>query len=219
MRFRDVIDRPGVRERVELAGDIGLLAPHGASMEDGTERIAAAVAALTGASLYTVTYPGSWDESRPLHVSGVLIEPDETEALAAFTRHCRTVVAVHGFTRESMRHAALVGGRNVALATLVAKELRASLPEPCEVFDGEAVPPGLRGANPMNLTNRFPEGGAQLELAPRLRVPYLSRIFWGGATPNPNVLADAVVEAVVQAIRAYTDADVTLRRREGGSSR
>jgi phage replication-related protein YjqB (UPF0714/DUF867 family) len=211
MRFSDVLAGPGVRETVVLRGDLGLLAPHGSNMEDGTERIAAAVAERCGASLYSVTYPGTWEEARTLHVSGVLIEPDATEALAAFTAHCRTVIAVHGYTREAMRHTALVGGRNAALAGLVAEELEARLPEPADVLAGAAVPAGLRGTSPQNLTNRFPEEGCQIELPPRLRVSYPSRIFWGGCTPNENIYAEAVIDALSAALKRYTDAYVSLR--------
>lgn len=206
MRFSDVLARAGVRETVVLRGPLGLLAPHGASMEDGTERIASEVAERTGSSLYHVTYPGTWDEARPLHVSCTMISPDETLALAAFTAHCRTVVAVHGYTRapDGYRHAALVGGRNQLLATLVAGALRRRLPEPAVVLDGVDVPVELRGESPANLVNRLPEAGAQLELPPRLRAAYPPRLLWGGAGPNPNVYADAVVEALCEAVGSYT---------------
>src|SRR3712207_6840993 len=110
MRFGDVVTMPGVEEVVTLRGPLGLLAPHGRSIEDGTERIAAEVAQRVDASLYVVTYPGTWDEAQALHVSSVRIEPDETEALARFTAHCRTVISIHGFTRAHLREAALVGG-------------------------------------------------------------------------------------------------------------
>jgi phage replication-related protein YjqB (UPF0714/DUF867 family) len=172
-------------------------------MEDGTELIATRVAERTGCSLYHVTYPGTWDEARALHVSGTRIEPDATKALGAFTAHCRAVVAVHGFTRHHLREAALVGGRNINLSRLVAGELRDRLPQPAVVLDGDDVPISLRGWSLRNVTNRFPEAGTQLELSPRLRVAYPSRIFWGGSTPNENVFADAVVEAISAALDAY----------------
>ena len=203
MRFGDVLTMPGVEETVVLRGRLGVLAPHGRSIEDGTERVAAEVAEQAGASLYAVTYPGTWDEAQALHVSSVHIEPDETEALARFFAHCRTVISVHGFTRAHLREAALVGGCNDRLAKLVASELRARLPEPAVVLDGDDVPMGLRGRSPRNLANRFPDAGVQVELAPRLRVDYPSRIFWGGCAPNPNVYADAVIEALAAAALTY----------------
>lgn len=195
---------PGVCETVVLRGEVGLLAPHGSSIEDGTEHIAERVARRTGASFYHVTYPGTWDEARPLHVSGTSIAPDSSVALAAFTGHCRTVIAVHGFTREGMRHTALVGGLNDNLAGSVASELRERLPEPSLVLDGDEVPSGLRGRSSGNLTNRFPEAGCQVELPPRLRVSYLSRALWGGSAPNPNLYLEAVVDALSAAVCTYT---------------
>jgi phage replication-related protein YjqB (UPF0714/DUF867 family) len=206
MRFADVLARPGVTETLVLRGDVGLIAPHGSSMEDGTERLAAEVAERCDASLYAVTYPGTWDEARALHVNCSSIEPDATPALAKFMDHCRVLLAVHGFTREHLRHAALVGGRNTTLAEIVAEELRSHLPEPAEVLEGDDVPNGLRGRDPANIVNRAPEAGAQVELAPRLRVAYPSRIFWLGSTPNPNIYADAVVDALCAAIARYADA-------------
>ena len=200
MRFRDVLALPGVEEKVVLRGSVGLLAPHGGALEDGTERIATEVAERTGASLYCVTYPGTWDEARPLHVSCTRIAPDETPALAAFTAHCRMVVAVHGFTRPDMRQTALVGGANAALSGRVAAAMRAVMPEPGIVLEGDDVPPELRGRSPLNLVNRFPEPGVQVELPPRLRAIYPSRVFWGGDGPSPNIYADAVVDALCTTI-------------------
>jgi phage replication-related protein YjqB (UPF0714/DUF867 family) len=208
MRFPEVLARPGVNETMVLRGDVGIMAPHGASVEDGTERVAAEVAERCGASLYAVTYPGTWEEARALHVSCSRIEPDASPALQKFMDHCRVLVAIHGFTREHLRHAALVGGRNTGLAALVGEELRERLPEPAEVLEGDDVPEGLRGRDPANIVNRAPEAGAQIELAPRLRVAYPSRIFWGGSTPNPNVYADAVADALCAAIDRYAEASL-----------
>jgi phage replication-related protein YjqB (UPF0714/DUF867 family) len=204
MGFSEVLRIPGVTETLVLGRDVGMFAPHGSSLEDGTERIASEVASRTGCSLYLCTYPGTWEESRGLHVSSTVIQPGDSPALSSFFLHCRTVIAVHGFSRSGLRHAALIGGGNRRLATLVAKALRRSLPPPAEVLDGPLVPVELRGTNPENLANRFPDAGSQVELAPRLRVPYPNRLFWGGCTPNPNVYADAVVDGLCEAVDSYT---------------
>ena len=204
MRFRDIVARPDVEETVVLRGPIGLLAPHGRSIEDGTERIATEVAERTGSSLYCVTYPGTWDEARLLHVSCTRIQPDETDALASFTRHCTMAVAVHGFTRADMRHTALVGGANEDAASRLVSSLRRRLPEPADVREGDDVPLELRGRSPRNLVNRFPEPGCQVELPPRLRTPYPSRVLWGGWKPNPNIYADAVIDALCEVVASYT---------------
>lgn len=164
-RFADLLAHDGVEEDLELRSPFGLMAFHGGNLEEGTDVIAAAVAAQAGASLYAVRQPVTlrW------HLPSIEVTPDDSPALAAFVAHVDVALALHGYGREGMWTTLLLGGRNRELATHVGACLRATMPGYEVVDDVDAVPRDLRGihrANPVNL----PRGaGVQLELPPRTR--------------------------------------------------
>lgn len=164
--FAELLAHPGVEERCELGSSFGLLAFHGGNLERGTDRIADAAAARSGASLYTVVQPPDlrW------HVPSTEFQPSVSPALAAFLDHVATVVAVHGYGREGRWTTLLLGGRNRQLAAALGAHLRAGLGPGFEVVDDlEAIPVELRGVHPRNPVNLPPGGGVQLELPPRVR--------------------------------------------------
>ena len=162
----DLLAHPGVEEVCVLRSRVGVLAPHGGSLERGTDTIAAAAAERAGASLYVVRQPPdlSW------HVPSVAFDPQASPALAAFIGHVRTVVAIHGYGRRGMWTTLLVGGRNRNLAGRLSGALRTALGDGFTVVDDlEAIPRRLRGLHPRNPVNLPRHAGAQLELPPRVR--------------------------------------------------
>lgn len=193
-----------MREHCELRGGdtgrVGVAAYHGGNLEVGTDRIAAAVAEQSGASLYTVCQP---DDLR-WHIPSKQVRPSCSERLANFVDHIDVVITVHGFGRRSMFTTILLGGRNRALAGHVAAALRRTLPMYEIVDDLDTIPRPLRGqhtANPVNLPRLH---GVQIELPPRVRG---NGPFWnawrthGDAWPSPhterliNGLSGAVASA------------------------
>jgi phage replication-related protein YjqB (UPF0714/DUF867 family) len=162
----DLLAHPGVEEVCELRGPFGFMAFHGGSLERGTDVIAAAAAARSGASLYAVRQP----EDLTWHVPSVAFDPAASPALAAFLAHAERVVAVHGYGRPDMFTTLLVGGRNRPLAARVRAALQATLGDGFTVVDDLArIPEALRGQHPRNPVNRPRLAGAQLELPPRVR--------------------------------------------------
>ena len=162
----DLLAHPGVEEVCDLRSRVGVLAPHGGSLERGTDTIAAAAAERAGASLYVVRQPPDlyW------HVPSVAFDPQASPALAAFIGHVRTVVAIHGYGRRGMWTTLLVGGRNRNLAGRLSRALRTALGDGFTVVDDlEAIPRRLRGLHPRNPVNLPRHAGAQLELPPRVR--------------------------------------------------
>jgi phage replication-related protein YjqB (UPF0714/DUF867 family) len=182
----DLLAHPGVEEVCDLRSRVGVLAPHGGSLERGTDTIAAAAAERAGASLYAVRQPPDlyW------HVPSVAFDPQASPALAAFIAHVRTVVAVHGYGRRGMWTTLLVGGRNRTLAGRLSSALRTALGDGFTVVDDlEAIPRRLRGLHPRNAVNLPRHAGAQLELPPRVRPGT------GAPTYRPSYEA-AVVDAL-----------------------
>lgn len=162
----DLLAHPGVEEVCELRSRVGVLAPHGGSLERGTDTIAAAAAERVGASLYAVRQPPDlyW------HVPSVAFDPAASPALAAFIGHVESVVAIHGYGRRGMWTTLLVGGRNRTLAARLSGALRTALGDGFTVVDDlEAIPRRLRGLHPRNPVNLPRHAGAQLELPPRVR--------------------------------------------------
>jgi len=164
-RFAELLDHDGVEEDLVLGSSFGLMAFHGGNLEEGTDVIAAAVAAQTGASLYAVRQPTGlrW------HLPSVEIAPADSPALTAFLDHVDVAIAVHGYGRDGMWTRLLLGGRHRALAVHVGTCLREAMPGYEVVDDLEQIPSDLRGvhrANPVNLPRG---GGVQLELPPRTR--------------------------------------------------
>jgi phage replication-related protein YjqB (UPF0714/DUF867 family) len=170
--FAELLRQPGVVETVELRSPFGFMAFHG-GLEAGTELIAAAAAEAAGASLYAVTQPPDllW------HIPSSQVSPAGSERLARFLQHVEVVVAVHGYGRRGRPADLLLGGRNRALAALLAGQLREAAPGFTVIDDLDEIPVELRGLHVDNPVNRLPLGGVQLELPPRAR----------GASPDPRL--------------------------------
>jgi phage replication-related protein YjqB (UPF0714/DUF867 family) len=166
--LRDFLEFPGVEERSVLRSRFGFLAVHG-GLEQGTAEIAAAAAQAADASVYTVVQP----EDLKWHVPSLQYDPVHSGELATFLEHVELVVSVHGFggLRGSDERwiTALVGGGNRGLAAELARRLRTALPRYRFVDELERMPPELRGVHPANPVNRPRDGGAQIELPPRIR--------------------------------------------------
>ncbi|MGI8661861.1 MAG: poly-gamma-glutamate hydrolase family protein [Acidimicrobiales bacterium] len=183
--FTELLAHPGVEERCELRSSFGLMAFHGGNLERGTDAIAAAAAAASGASLYAVVQPAElrW------HVPSTAFDPEASLPLARFIDHVAVVVAVHGYGRKGLWTTLLLGGGNRALAATLGSELRCRLPGFTVEADLEAIPAELRGVHPANPVNLPRCGGVQLELPPRVR----------GQAPTSEAWH---VEAIVDALTA-----------------
>jgi phage replication-related protein YjqB (UPF0714/DUF867 family) len=191
----DLLATPGVTERSLLAGGFGFLAFHG-GLEGGTETVAAAAAAPSGASLYTLVQPASLRWHLPSHVIGATSSP----ALDAFLAHVDVAVAVHGYGRVARPRDILLGGGNRVLAADLAAAIRRHLPDRYRVIDDLDDMPrevrGLHGANPANLPRH---GGVQLELPPSARG---TTWRWSDAG-GPCVPEPGLVDALVEVAAAY----------------
>ena len=110
--FGRALDRPGVVEHAELRGRFGFMAFHGGELERQTDRIAAAAAEASGASLYVVAHPPPDPRTsrRPTCAAG------SRRLLDGFLDHVDVVVTVHGYGRDGMFTSLLLGGRNRDLA-------------------------------------------------------------------------------------------------------
>jgi phage replication-related protein YjqB (UPF0714/DUF867 family) len=194
--FAELLDHPGVVERVELRSRFGFMAFHGGSLEEVTDEIAASAAAAAGASLYAVIQPSDlrW------HIPSALVVPESSAGLARFLGHVDTVVAVHGYGRAGFWTSILLGGRDRALAGHVAAHLGPALPEYEIVDELEDIPQTLRGLHPDNPVNRALRGGVQLELPPRVRGmgPH-----WDNMAERPVPHTMALVEALAAAAVAW----------------
>jgi phage replication-related protein YjqB (UPF0714/DUF867 family) len=190
----ELLAHPGVEEECRLGSPFGILAFHGGSLERGTDRIAAAAAEASGASLYAVRQPDDliW------HVPSVAFDPAHSSALSRFVEHVRVAVAVHGYGRPAMRTTLLLGGRNRSLAAVLAGELRRRLGDGFTVVDDlDAIPAELRGVSDRNPVNLPPDAGVQLELPPRVRPGT-------GVSAFRQRWADAVAEAIASVARSWT---------------
>ena len=161
----DLLARPGVVEVLELRSSFGFMAFHGGSLEEVTDVVAFAAAALAGASYYGVLHPPEVDE----HLPSTSVRPEGSPSLACFLDHVDVAVAIHGYGREGRWTSLLAGGSNRALAAHLAGHLSATLPEYDVVVDLDEIPVGLRGLHPYNPVNGPRHGGVQLELPPRVR--------------------------------------------------
>ena len=200
--FPALLAHPGVDEVCELRSRFGIMAFHGGNLERTTDVIASEVAQRSGASLYAVIQHAPLRE----HVPSITIRAEHSTSLEQFLDHVHTVIAVHGYGRETQFWNVLLGGRNRALASHLAEHLRAALPEAFGVVDDlEEIPRGLRGlheANPVNLPRH---AGVQLELPPTIRWNKQAR-NWSGheGTPRaPQVVT--LIDALVEAVDAWTD--------------
>jgi phage replication-related protein YjqB (UPF0714/DUF867 family) len=190
--FSELLAHPGVEEVCELRGRFGFMAFHGGSLEEMTDVVARAAAERSGASYYGVHQPPDlqW------HIPSTQIDPGVSPVLSAFLAHVEVVVTVHGYGRDGMWSALLVGGRNRLLAAHLGDRLRHQLPAYDVVDELERVPRELRGLHPDNPVNRPRQGGAQLELPPRVRG--ISPLWWDwegpGLTPHTARLVDALAD-------------------------
>ncbi len=195
--FPELIARPDVDEVCELRGRFGLMAFHGGNLERTTDVIAQEAAERTGASLYAVIQHAPLRE----HVPSITIRPEHSARLREFLGHVHTVIAVHGYGRETQFWNVLLGGRNRRLAGHLAARLRAALPSAYGVIDNlDEIPRGLRGLHEDNPVNLPPNAGVQLELPPTIRWNKAAR-NWSDhegtpRAPQVGTLIDALADAV-----------------------
>ena len=190
--FGELLDMPGVVEQLELRGRFGFMAYHGGGLEHATDLIARSAAEASGASYYGVVHPPDWS----LHLPSTRVDPAESERLREFVDHVDVVVTIHGFGRRTLMTSLLLGGRNRALATLIAGHLRRELPAYNIIDDLDDIPTELRGIHERNPVNLPPHDGVQIELPPRVRGS--SPIWWdweGGITPHTEALIRGLASA------------------------
>ena len=103
------------------------------------------------------------------HISSSKVLRTESVALDSFLAHVDTVIALHGYGREGLWKAMLLGGSNRLLASALAEQLRSHCPDFSSIDDLEQIPEDLRGLHANNPVNVARNGGVQLELPPRIR--------------------------------------------------
>ena len=154
-----------VEEHVVLRAGVGFMALHG-GLEVATAEIAELAASESGSSLYAIVQP---DDLR-WHIPSALHDPDDSAGLATFLGHVSTVFSIHGFGRDDLPDAVLLGGSDRAAAAALGRRLRETTD--LDVIDDlDAVPAGLRGTHPDNPVNLAAGGGVQVELSPGARAP------------------------------------------------
>ena len=195
-----MLAHPGVDEVCELQSRFGIMAFHGGNLERTTDVIAREVAVRTGASLYAVIQHAPLRE----HVPSITIRPEHSPSLREFFEHVHTVVAVHGYGRETQFWNVLLGGRNRQLAGHLADHLRAALPDDFGVVDDlDEIPRGLRGLHEDNPVNLPSNTGVQLELPPTIRWNKEAR-NWSDHEGTPRApLIDTLIDALVDALDAW----------------
>ena len=200
--FPALLARPDVDEVCELRGRFGLMAFHGGNLERTTDVIAGEVAKRTGASLYAVIQHAPLRE----HVPSITIGPEHSARLQEFLDHVHTVIAVHGYGRETQFWNVLLGGRNRALAGHLAAHLRAALPSAYGVIDDlDEIPRGLRGLHRTNPVNLPPDTGVQLELPPTIRWNKQAR-NWSDHDGTPRApQVTTLIDALAGAVDAWSD--------------
>jgi phage replication-related protein YjqB (UPF0714/DUF867 family) len=190
----ELLTADGVVEDLVLGSRIGVMAFHGGDLEVGTDLIADAVVARTGASLYAVRQP----EGMQRHVPSTRFRPSHSERLAAFVDHVDLAVTLHGYGRRQMFRTVLVGGGNREAAAVVAGSLRSHLPAYEVIDDLDGIPRQLRGLHPDNPVNLPRRRGVQIELPPRVRGngPFWNPWDGGFPTPHTERLVDGLVHAI-----------------------
>jgi len=196
--FDQLLGHPGVEEVLELRSSFGFMAYHGGSLEEMTDVIAAAAAERAGASYYGVLQPADlqW------HIPSTKVDPAHSEGLQAFLDHVDVVVTVHGYGREGYWATLLLGGSNRALAEHVGGHLRGYLPAYEIATELERIPKELRGLHPLNPVNLPTQGGAQLELPPRVRGS--SPLWWDWEGPGPTPHTEALISGLAEAATTWT---------------
>ena len=199
--FQTLLAHPDVDEVCDLRDPFGIMAFHGGNLERTTDVIAQEVARRSGTSLYAVIQHAPLRE----HVPSITIRPEHSLQLRRFLDHVHTVVAVHGYGRETQFWNVLLGGRNRRLANHLAGHLRAALPEAFGVVDDlEEIPRGLRGLHEANPVNLPPNAGVQLELPPTIRWNKQAR-NWSDHDGTPRApQVSTLIDSLVGAIDAWT---------------
>jgi phage replication-related protein YjqB (UPF0714/DUF867 family) len=202
--FQSLLARPDVDEVCELRSRFGLMAFHGGNLERTTDVIATEVAKRTGTSLYAVIQHAPLRE----HVPSITIRPEHSSSLERFIDHVHTVIAVHGYGRETQFWKVLLGGSNRRLAGHLAGHLRAALPSDYGVIDDlDEIPRGLRGLHQANPVNLPTNGGVQLELPPTIRWNKQAR-DWSDHNGTPRApQVSTLIAALVDAVDAWTVQD------------
>ena len=201
MGFPALIAHPGVDEVCELRSRFGLMAFHGGNLERTTDVIAHEVALRSRSSLYAVIQHAPLRE----HVPSITIRPEHSARLQEFLDHVHTVIAVHGYGRETQFWNVLLGGRNRALASHLSEHLRSALPEAFGVVDDlEQIPRGLRGLHEANPVNLPANTGVQLELPPTIRWNKQAR-NWSDHDGTPRApQVDTLIDALTEAVESWT---------------
>jgi phage replication-related protein YjqB (UPF0714/DUF867 family) len=194
--FSDLLAHPGVEEVCELRSTFGFMAYHGGQLEETTDVIAGAAAALSGASYYGVHQPADVE-----HLSSLKFSPSESPALQRFIDHVEIVITIHGFGRHGMFTSLLFGGQNRALAEHVAGHVRSALPAYQVITDLEAIPKELRGLHPANPVNLPRCQGLQIELPPRVRGT--SPLWWDWEGPGPTPHTQSLIESLARAATTW----------------
>ena len=176
--FADLIATPGVEELHRDGVGVGVMAIHG-GIEEGTDSIAHAVTAATGAALYTVVQP----QTLRRHVPSIRFDPAHSKRLRRFLDSVETTVSLHGYGEPGLEATALLGGNNRALAWAIHGELAAR--GVTAIADLDGIPQRLRGIHRLNPVNRPRLAGAQVELPMELR---------------QGLPMQAVIEALVAAV-------------------
>jgi len=170
----ELLAEPGVTETSVLRSTFGFMAIHGGGLEKMTDVIAEQAAVASGASLYVVRHPRDY----PNHLSSNAFRSEESPMLAAFLDHVDVVVSLHGYGRMNRSTQVLVGGCNRDLAAHLARHV--VIPGYELITDLEQIPRELRGMHPDNPVNQPRDGGAQIELSPRVR----------GISPRSGMVGD-----------------------------
>ena len=158
-----LLSDPLVTESSTLRSRFGFMAIHGGGLEQMTDVIAERAAAAADASVYVVRHPDGY----PHHLSSTRFSVAESARLAEFVEHVDVAVSLHGYGRIGRSTHLLAGGGNRPLAAHLARHI--DVPGHQVVTDLDAIPRELRGLHPDNPVNRVRDGGAQIELSPRVR--------------------------------------------------
>jgi phage replication-related protein YjqB (UPF0714/DUF867 family) len=134
-------------------------------------------------------------ENYPHHLPSARYRAEESERLTEFLDHVDVAISLHGYGRLGRSTQLLAGGRNRALAAHLARHI--TVPGYHVVTDLDAIPRELRGMHPDNPVNRVRDGGAQLELTPRLRgiSPRSAPADADGLSPPTSALIQGLVAA------------------------
>jgi phage replication-related protein YjqB (UPF0714/DUF867 family) len=155
------------------------MAIHG-GIESDTAEMAREIVDVTGASLYIVEQ----GETLAWHVPSTQYDPDHSEALTSFLAHVERVVSLHGFGRDHLEGAVLIGGTNQRMRSSVAHLLR--MRTRLRIVDRMGdIPKKLRGLHPRNPVNLPTDRGVQLEMSATARL-----------IPHRGMVVEAVAEAI-----------------------